>query len=183
MTSVWYHQAQLTDFSALNFWSLFDVAMMNHALALAKVGAKLGEIPVGAVVVCDGQIIGEGYNCPINTQDPTAHAEIVAIRQACARVQNYRLPPDSTLYVSLEPCTMCFGSLIHARVSRVVFGAYEPKAGAVVSQLSLPQHDFYNHAITIQGGLLANQSSAILSGFFKQRRAQKRLQKQMLKHD
>lgn len=177
MVGVWHHQSKIVDFSALSFWSLFDVAMMNHALALARYGAACGEIPVGAVVVHDGKILGEGYNCPISTQDPTAHAEIIAIRQACQHLQNYRLPPNSTLYVSLEPCTMCFGSLIHARVDRVVFGVHEPKAGAVVSQLHLPQHEFYNHTIAIQGGLLAHQSGAILSKFFKQRRAQKRLDK------
>lgn len=162
------------NFSSLKFWSPVDVAMMNHALALARRGAERGEIPVGAVVVHDGQILGEGFNCPISTHDPTHHAEIVALRQACQRVQNYRLPIGGTLYVTLEPCTMCFGSLIHARVSRVVFGAYEPKAGAVVSQLTLAKEPFYNHVITIQGGLLANESSMMLSQFFKQRRADKK---------
>lgn len=162
------------NFSSLTFWSPTDVVMMNHALALARRGAELGEIPVGAVVVHDGQILGEGFNCPISTHDPTHHAEIVALRQACQQVQNYRLPIGSTLYVTLEPCTMCFGSLIHARVSRVVFGAYEPKAGVVVSQLTLAKEPFYNHVINIQGGLLANESSIMLSQFFKQRRADKK---------
>ncbi|MDO4897257.1 MAG: tRNA adenosine(34) deaminase TadA [Moraxella sp.] len=148
--------------------------MMKHALTLAKGGAKRGEIPVGAVVVHDGQILGEGFNCPIGTHDPTHHAEIVAIRQACQRIQNYRLPVGSTLYVTLEPCTMCFGLLIHARISRVVFGAYEPKAGAVVSQLRLSDEPFYNHILDIQGGLLASECSHLLSNFFKQRRADKK---------
>lgn len=164
----------LADFAQYAFWSPFDVVMMKHALSLAKDGAKRGEIPVGAVVVHDGQILGEGFNCPISTHDPTHHAEIVAIRQACQKGQNYRLPVGSTLYVTLEPCTMCFGSLIHARVSRVVFGAYEPKAGAVVSQLHLPDEPFYNHLIDIQGGLLAGECSHLLSEFFKQRRADKK---------
>lgn len=164
----------LPNFSSLKFWLPTDVTMMNHALALARRGAERGEIPVGAVVVHDGQILGEGFNCPIGTHDPTHHAEIVALRQACERVQNYRLPMGSTLYVTLEPCTMCFGSLIHARVSRVVFGAYEPKAGAVASQLTLAKEPFYNHIINIQGGLLANESSMMLSQFFKQRRADKK---------
>ncbi|MFA9485619.1 MULTISPECIES: tRNA adenosine(34) deaminase TadA [unclassified Moraxella] len=164
----------LPNFSSLKFWSPTDVIMMNQALTLARHGAERGEIPVGAVVVHDGQILGEGFNCPIGTHDPTHHAEIVALRQACRWVQNYRLPIGSTLYVTLEPCTMCFGSLIHARVSRVVFGAYEPKAGAVASQLNLAKEPFYNHTIAIQGGLLANESSMMLSQFFKQRRADKK---------
>lgn len=163
-----------SNFGQLKFWLPFDVAMMSHALDLARHGAACGEIPVGAVVVHDGQILGEGFNCPIGTHDPTHHAEIVAIRKACQSVQNYRLPIGSTLYVTLEPCTMCFGLLIHARVSRVVFGAYEPKAGAVASQLTLAKELFYNHVINIQGGLLANESSMMLSQFFKQRRADKK---------
>lgn len=166
-----------SDLTTLKFWSPFDVAMMKQALSLAKIGAGKGEVPVGAVLTVDGQIIGTGYNCPISTSDPTAHAEIIAIRHACQTLNNYRLPANNTLYVSLEPCTMCFGLLIHARVGRVVFGAYEPKAGAVVSQLALPSHDFYNHRIAVQGGLLAYECSQLLSGFFKQRRVQKRLDK------
>ena len=142
-----------------HFWSMHDVEMMNRALEIAKQGAKFGEIPVGAVVVYEGRILGEGYNCPITTQDPTAHAEIVAVRRACE---------------TLEPCTMCFGALIHARISRVVFGAFEPKAGVVVSQLKLPEQVFYNHHLSVYGGLLADKSSALLSGFFRQRRQEKR---------
>ena len=173
---------QAVDFSQLalcqlKFWSLADVAMMTYALALAKRGAKQGEVPVGAVVVHHGDIIGEGYNQPISTHDPTAHAEIIAIRQACQTLHNYRLPPDSTLYVTLEPCTMCFGLLVHARVARVVFGTSEPKSGVVVSQLNLPNQTFYNHKIAIHDGLLANKSSMILSEFFRQKRQQKRLNK------
>lgn len=160
-----------------------DVQMMDRALEIAKQGAQLGEIPVGAVVVHEGRILGEGYNCPITTQDPTAHAEIVAVRRSCERLNNYRLPKGSVLYVTLEPCTMCFGALIHARVSRVVFGAFEPKAGAVVSQLTLPNQAFYNHSLDIQGGLLAGKSSALLSGFFRQRRQEKRAAKPKLKND
>lgn len=170
----YHHKA---DLASLSFWSPSDVAMMRQALSLAKQGAALGEVPVGAVVTANGQIIGQGYNCPISTHDPTAHAEIVAVRQACQHINNYRLPPNSTLYVSLEPCTMCFGLLIHARVSRVVFGASEPKAGVIVSQLNLPSQPFYNHLINIQGGLLKAECSAILSDFFRQRRKQKRADK------
>ncbi|WP_227547271.1 tRNA adenosine(34) deaminase TadA [Moraxella catarrhalis] len=157
-----------------HFWSMRDVEMMNHALEIAKQGAKFGEIPVGAVVVYEGRILGEGYNCPITTQDPTAHAEIVAVRRACETLNNYRLPKGCILYVTLEPCTMCFGALIHARISRVVFGAFEPKAGVVVSQLKLPEQVFYNHHLSVYGGLLADKSSALLSGFFRQRRQEKR---------
>lgn len=164
----------LPDFGTLTFWSSFDVLMMSHALSLARQGARHGEVPVGAVVVADGQIIGQGYNCPINTNDPTAHAEIVAIRQACQALNNYRLPPNSTLYVTLEPCTMCFGALIHARVGRLVFGTHEPKAGIIISQMSLPDQSFYNHAIQIQGELLKTDCSAVLSDFFKKRRAAKK---------
>ncbi len=174
------HKNKPTNFSLLKFWSPIDVVMMKHALTLAKIGAERGEIPVGAVVVHDGQILGEGFNCPIGTHDPTHHAEIVALRQACQRVQNYRLPVGSTLYVTLEPCTMCFGSLVHARVSRVVFGAYEPKAGAVVSQLKLATEPFYNHVVAIQVGLLANESSALLSDFFKKRRGEKKKLKSII---
>lgn len=171
-----YHQA---DFRQLKFWSPFDIAMMKYALALARRGAELGEVPVGAVVVADGQMIGEGFNCPISTRDPTAHAEIIAIRHACQALDNYRLLPNSTLYVTLEPCTMCFGSLVHARVGRVVFGASEPKAGVIISQLNLPNQPFYNHMMQIQGGLLQTECSAILSQFFKKRREQKRINKKI----
>lgn len=165
------------NFATLKFWSDFDVAMMNRALDLAKAGANCGEVPVGALVVADGQLIGSGFNCPISTTDPTAHAEIIAIRDACRALNNYRLPKNSTLYVTLEPCTMCFGALIHARVGRVVYGASEPKAGVVTSQLNLPDVDFYNHKIAVQGGLLASECSALLSEFFRSRRAQKRADK------
>lgn len=164
-------------FRYCQFWSLDDVAMMQQALALAKQGAAAGEIPVGALLVHDGQIIGQGYNCPIGTHNPTAHAEIVALQDACARLNNYRLPKDTTLYVTLEPCTMCFGALIHARVTRVVYGASEPKSGAVGSRLSLHQMDFYNHHIAVQNGLLACECSQVLSNFFKQRRKDKRSEK------
>ncbi|OOR87266.1 tRNA adenosine(34) deaminase TadA [Moraxella caviae] len=152
--------------------------MMQRAMQLAKCGANQGEVPVGAVLTAGGRIIGEGFNCPISTSDPTAHAEIIAIRQACKGLDNYRLPADSTLYVTLEPCTMCFGVLVHSRVSRVVFGACEPKAGVMISQLNLSQMPFYNHALTVSEGLLACECSAMMSEFFKQRRAHKKAQKQ-----
>ncbi|WP_323842702.1 tRNA adenosine(34) deaminase TadA [Moraxella sp. Pampa] len=170
----------MMDFATLTFWSLFDVAMMNKALQLARHGISQDEIPVGAVVVHEGKILGEGFNCPIGTNDATHHAEIVAIRQACRTINNYRLPAKSTLYVTLEPCTMCFGAIIHSRVSRVVFGAYEPKAGVITSQLDLPNQTFYNHKISVQGGLLAYESGRVLSEFFKKKRQEKRQIKQQI---
>ncbi len=167
----------MPDFYQLTFWQLADVAMMQYALHMAKQGADLGEVPVGAVLVHDGKILGVGFNCPIGGQDPTAHAEIVAIRQACQNLQNYRLPQGTTLYVTLEPCTMCLGAMIHARLSRVVFGAYEPKAGVMSSQEDFSQKSYFNHQLSVQGGLLASDCGVLLSSFFRQRRQQKRLAK------
>jgi len=142
---------------------------MRRALTLAEQAAVAGEVPVGAVLVRDGQAIGEGFNQPICSHDPTAHAEIVALRAAAKVAGNYRLP-DSTLYVTLEPCTMCIGALIHARVARLVFAAREPRAGAVVSTLQLCEHPSYNHRMDWQEGVLAEPSSALLTAFFKARR-------------
>lgn len=142
---------------------------MLHALELAKRAADLGEVPVGAVVVRDGEIIGEGYNQPIGQHDPTAHAEIIAIRDAAARVGNYRLP-NSTLYVTIEPCTMCAGALIHARIKTLVYGAAEPRAGVIESAARLLEHDFYNHRIECVGGVLSEQCSALMRSFFSKRR-------------
>jgi len=147
-----------------------DAHFMREALALAAQGASLGEVPVGAVLVQDGQVIGRGYNCPITTHDPSAHAEMVAIRAASQAVENYRLP-GSTLYVTLEPCSMCAGLLVHARINRVVFGATEPKAGAVQSRGKFFDQIFLNHRTLVEGGVLAEECSAVLSEFFKQRRA------------
>lgn len=146
-----------------------DASWMQRALALAEEGAERGEVPVGAVLVCDGQVIGEGWNQPIGAADPTAHAEIVALRAAAARRQNYRLP-DTTLYVTLEPCTMCVGAMIHARVARLVFGASEPRAGAVASQARLLDGDQYNHRIDYTGGVLAESCGEQLRAFFRARR-------------
>nr|WP_228143721.1 tRNA adenosine(34) deaminase TadA [Moraxella pluranimalium] len=153
--------------------------MMRLAIDEAKKGAMAGEIPVGAILVHDGQVIGKGFNQPILSHDPTAHAEIVALRDACTQLNNYRLPPQTTLYVTLEPCTMCFGALVHARVARIVFATFEPKSGVVGSQLDLSQMGFYNHQATVSHGLLACECSQMLSQFFAQRRADKRLAKQM----
>lgn len=146
-----------------------DEQWMRRALALAEQAADGGEVPVGAVLVRDGQVIGEGFNRPISSHDPTAHAEIVALRAASASVSNYRLPA-STLYVTLEPCTMCIGAMIHARVGRLVFAAREPRAGAVCSQLQLCEHQGYNHKVQWSEGVLAAESSALLTAFFKARR-------------
>lgn len=142
---------------------------MRRALDLAGQAAAAGEVPVGAVVVHEGVVIGEGFNQPIGSHDPTAHAEIVALRAAAKAMDNYRLP-DTTLYVTLEPCTMCIGAMIHARVGRLVFAAREPRAGAVVSTLQLCEHTSYNHKLAWSEGVLAEESAALLTGFFKARR-------------
>lgn len=170
---------QAIKLSSHQFWQDFDVAMMRLAIDEAKKGAVAGEIPVGAILVHDGQVIGKGFNQPILSHDPTAHAEIVALRDACAQLNNYRLPPQTTLYVTLEPCTMCFGALVHARVARIVFATFEPKSGVVGSQLDLSQMGFYNHQATVSHGLLSCECSQMLSQFFAQRRVDKRLAKQM----
>ena len=155
-----------------------DEDWMQLAYAQAALAAAQGEIPVGAVIVSQNQVIGAGYNAPISLHDATAHAEIVAIRAACDHVQNYRLPENATLYVTLEPCTMCVGALIHARIKRVVFGATEPKAGSLISARKLLESGYYNHLFEYQSGCLEQQCSAQLSAFFKMRRAQKKQQKQ-----
>jgi tRNA(adenine34) deaminase len=146
-----------------------DVHFMRRALELAAQGSSLGEVPVGAVVVSDGVIIGEGYNCPISTHDPTAHAEVVALRDAANKRANYRLL-DCTLYVTIEPCMMCAGALIHSRITRVVFGAREPKAGAVISHLNVFSAAHVNHAIKYTEGVLADECAACISHFFRDRR-------------
>ncbi len=150
---------------------------MTRALSLAEQGAALGEVPVGAVLVRGTEVIGEGFNQPISACDPSAHAEIVALRQAAQSERNYRLP-ETTLYVTLEPCTMCIGALIHARVARLVYGTTEPKAGVVESRNQLAQTDYYNHTLEWQGGVLAEQCQQQLSDFFRQRRAEAKARKQ-----
>lgn len=143
---------------------------MQAALQLAQQAADHGEVPVGAVLVHDGQIIGQGYNQPITQHDPTAHAEVCALRDACSALENYRLPMDTTLYVTLEPCTMCVGALTHGRVTRVIYAAEEPRAGSLVSARKLLDNGYYNHYFSFQGGLLAAESAALLKAFFKSRR-------------
>ena len=152
------------------FWSVEDVKWMHEALNLAKQGAEHGEVPVGAILVHNQQIIGQGFNEPIGRHDATAHAEIVALRDACRRLNNYRLPLQTTLYVTLEPCTMCIGALIHARVDRLIYAASEPRAGMVGSQMNLAAESFYNHRIQVHKGLCREHSSQMLKAFFRQRR-------------
>jgi len=153
-----------------------DLHFMQIALALAAKGAVLGEVPVGAVVVLNDEIIGQGFNCPISRHDPSAHAEMVAIRDAAMNMQNYRLP-GSTLYVTLEPCSMCAGLIVHSRIQRVVYGATEPKAGVVASRGQFFAQDFLNHRVLIEGGVLKDECSEVLSEFFRLRRLQSRDQR------
>jgi len=146
-----------------------DQRWMLHALTLAEQAGREGEVPVGAVLVRDGKIVGEGWNRPIQNNDPSAHAEIQALRAAGENIVNYRLC-DTTLYVTLEPCTMCAGAIIHARVKRVVFGAYDAKAGAAGSVFNVLNSDAYNHRVEISGGVLRQRCADLLSGFFRARR-------------
>ena len=146
-----------------------DELFMREALRLAEQGAALGEVPVGAVLVQDGEIIGRGFNSPIALSDPSAHAEVQAIRDAAKQLQNYRLP-NTTLYVTLEPCSMCAGLIVHARVARVVFAAYEPRAGVVASQGCFFAQPFLNHNVQVTGGVSAEASAQLLKAFFKARR-------------
>lgn len=146
-----------------------DASFMAIALDLAREAATLGEVPVGAVVVKEGEIVGRGCNQPIGRHDPTAHAEVMALRDAAARLGNYRLP-GCTLYVTLEPCAMCIGAIFHARIARVVFGARDPKTGAAGSVIDLFAEERLNHHAEIAGGVLADECGTLLSGFFAARR-------------
>ncbi|MEE2731188.1 MAG: tRNA adenosine(34) deaminase TadA [Pseudomonadota bacterium] len=150
-----------------------DIHWMRRALDLARQAEQAQEVPVGAVIVRDGVVLGEGFNQPIARCDPTSHAEIVALRQACASERNYRIP-GATLYVTVEPCSMCAGAILHARIDRVVFGAEEPKAGAVISAQRFFDQPFVNYAVTYEGGCLAQECSALMSDFFAARRKLKR---------
>jgi tRNA(adenine34) deaminase len=146
-----------------------DVDFMRHALELARRAAEHQEVPVGAVVVQDGAVIGEGWNRPITDADPTSHAEIVAMRAAAIRLQNYRLT-GATLYVTLEPCAMCIGAALNARVTRVVFGAWDLKAGACGSVFDLSREPKMTHRIDVFGGVCSEESSDLLRRFFEARR-------------
>lgn len=148
-----------------------DEYWMARALELAAQGASIDEVPVGAVVVRDGKVLGAGFNTPITGCDPTAHAEINALRDASAKVENYRLS-GATLYVTLEPCTMCVGAIVHARISRLVYGACEPKAGAVESARRTLDEPNLNWQVATQGGILQDECSQIISDFFSRRRAE-----------
>jgi len=146
-----------------------DEYFMREALSLARSAECLGEVPVGAIVVRDEIIVGRGFNSPIGESDPTAHAEIAALRDAARNLGNYRLP-GCTLYVTLEPCAMCAGAILHARIARVVYGARDPKTGVHGSVVDLFAVDRLNHHTGIEGGVLADECSALLSGFFAARR-------------
>jgi tRNA(adenine34) deaminase len=146
-----------------------DEAWMEEALALARDAASRGEVPVGALVVRDGVVLGRGGNAPISRTDPTAHAEIAALRDAAQRVGNYRLP-GCDLYVTLEPCAMCAGAIFHARIARVVFGARDPKSGACGSVIDLFSEPRLNHHATATGGVRAQECGQVLSDFFAARR-------------
>jgi len=157
-------------------------SFMQEALQLAAKAAAAGEVPVGALIVRDGVIIGRGFNRPIGGHDPTAHAEIMALREACAVVGNYRLP-GSTLYVTIEPCTMCFGAVIHARVEQIIYGAREPKSGCIESNLNLQQQACFNHQVKCEGGVLGRECSEMISDFFAQRRLAKKSEKGAAQRD
>ena len=157
-----------------------DHAMMRLAMDQALNASLHGEVPVGAVLVKDGQVIATGYNHPVGSHDPSAHAEMRALRMAAEQLGNYRVGA-STLYVTLEPCMMCLGAILHARVTRVVFGAHDPKTGVCGSVLNLPAHGQLNHQTQVEGGLLAEECGRLLQDFFAQRRAQRRAARDALR--
>ncbi len=149
--------------------TLFDQEMMRGAIVLAQHAEAAGEVPVGAVVVHQGEIIGSGWNHPISAHDPSAHAEMIAMREAAKHKRNYRLL-ETTLYVTLEPCAMCAGAMVHARIQRLVFGAYDPKTGAAGSVFNLVSGGELNHQLDVTGGVLADDCGALLKEFFTSRR-------------
>ena len=163
MNDQWQSQAQAI--------SERDAVMMRLAITQAKMAEQAGEVPVGAVLARENEVLGVGYNQPIGANDPTAHAEIVALRDAAFSERNYRLP-GTTLYVTLEPCAMCAGALMHARVARLVIGTREPRAGVVRSQLGLLDESFFNHRIDIVEGVMREECSDQLKRFFAHRRAE-----------
>lgn len=146
-----------------------DADFMRAALEQGRQARERGEVPVGSVVVLGGEVIGEGFNQPIGSHDPTAHAEVIALRDAARRLGNYRLP-GSTVYVTIEPCQMCVGAMIHARVARVVYGTREPRAGAIESAMQAHEHPGLNHRMTATGGVLEQECRALIQGFFQDRR-------------
>ncbi|KHS41982.1 tRNA adenosine(34) deaminase TadA [Hafnia paralvei] len=156
---------------------LNDAYWMKQALALAQKAWEQGEVPVGAILVLDDEVIGQGWNRPITRHDPTAHAEIMALQQGGQIVQNYRLL-NATLYVTLEPCVMCAGAMVHSRIKRLVYGASDLKTGAAGSLLDVLRHPGMNHQIEITAGVMANECSDMLSQFFQQRREQKKAERE-----
>ena len=144
--------------------------LMREALVQAKKALKKGEVPIGAVVVLGDEIIGRGYNQPITTKDPTAHAEIIALKEASNRLDNYRLN-EAIIYTTLEPCLMCAGALVHARIMKVVFAAQDTKSGVVVNNGGLIQSEFLNHKVSFEGGILEKQASKLLKDFFLEKRS------------
>jgi tRNA(adenine34) deaminase len=146
-----------------------DTQFMREAITEAQAAAAAGEVPIGAVIVLNGEVIGRGQNRVLREHDPTAHAEIVAMRAAALALKNYRLP-DCELYVTLEPCAMCAGATIHARLARLVYAASDPKAGAVSSVLTVLNHPHLNHQMAVETGVLAEEAGEILREFFRQRR-------------
>lgn len=163
--------AMRTRIDVVNEYS--DEYWMRQALSLAQRAQEEGEVPVGALLVLDNQVIGEGWNRPIGRHDPTAHAEIMALRQGGAILQNYRLL-NATLYVTLEPCVMCAGAMVHSRIRRLVYGAADEKTGAVGSLVDILRHPGMNHQVEIVSGVLAEECAATLSNFFRMRREQKK---------
>jgi tRNA(adenine34) deaminase len=146
-----------------------DEQWMRYALNRALQAAHLGEVPVGAVLVRDDELLAEGFNQPITTNDPTAHAEIIVLRRAAAQLKNYRLN-GTTLYVTIEPCLMCVGAMVHARIARLVYGTVEPKAGAIESAVRALEHPTLNHRFEVTGGVLADEARDIMQSFFQDRR-------------
>src|SRR4051812_13132882 len=150
-----------------------DAQWMRYALNRALQAAHLGEVPVGAVLVKDGELVAEGFNEPIARHDPTAHAEIVALRRGAEALRNYRLP-GTTLYVTIEPCMMCVGAMVHARIGRLVYGTPEPKAGAIESAIRALEHPNLNHRFDVTGGVLADESREVMQAFFQARRREEK---------
>ena len=144
--------------------------LMREALVQAKKALKIGEVPIGAVVVLGDEIIGRGYNQPITMKDPTAHAEIIALKEASNRLENYRLN-EAIIYTTLEPCLMCAGALVHARIKKIIFAAQDTKSGVVVNNGGLIQSEFLNHKVSFEGGILEKQASKLLKDFFLEKRS------------
>ena len=144
--------------------------LMREALVQAKKALKKGEVPIGAVVVLGDEIIGRGYNQPVTTKDPTAHAEIIALKEASNRLENYRLK-EAIIYTTLEPCLMCAGALVHARIKKIIFAAQDTKSGVVVNNGGLIQSEFLNHKVSFEGGILEKEASKLLINFFLEKRS------------